>query len=122
MPSENGLHATTRGSGPRLVLVHGFTQSSASWNRVAAELEDEKAWEVVAEAIQTMMRRHALERPYERLKELTRGRAVNRETIEEFVAGLPLDDRAKAALLALEPKHYVGLASELVERFTPRRK
>jgi adenylosuccinate lyase len=77
---------------------------------------------VVAEAIQTMMRRHALERPYERLKELTRGRAVNRKTIEEFVATLPLDDRAKAALLALEPKHYLGLASELVERFTPRGK
>jgi adenylosuccinate lyase len=67
-----------------------------------------------------MMRRHALERPYERLKELTRGRAVNRTTIEEFVIGLPLDDEAKAALLSLEPRRYVGLASELVERFTPR--
>jgi adenylosuccinate lyase len=103
-------------------LERGLGKLEINRVRVAAELEDEKAWEVVAEAIQTMMRRHALERPYERLKELTRGRAVNRETIEEFVAGLPLDDRAKAALLVLEPKHYLGLASELVERFTPRRK
>jgi len=103
-------------------LGRGLGKLEINRVRIAAELEDEKAWEVVAEAIQTMMRRHALERPYERLKELTRGRAVNRETIEEFVAGLPLDDRAKAALLALEPKHYLGLASELVERFTPRGK
>jgi hypothetical protein len=47
---------------------------------------------------------------------------VNRKAIEEFIAGLPLDDRAKAVLLALEPKHYLGLASELVERYTPRGK
>ena len=103
-------------------LERGLGKLEINTARVAAELEDERAWEVVAEAIQTMMRRYALERPYERLKELTRGHAVNRETIEEFVAGLPLDDRAKAALLALEPKHYLGLASELVERFTPRGK
>ena len=55
----------------------------------------------------------------ERLKELTRGRAVNRKTIEEFVAELPLDTEAKAALLRLEPRGYLGLAAELVERFTP---
>lgn len=103
-------------------LERGLGKLEINQIRVAAEIEDEKAWEVVAEAIQTMMRRHALERPYERLKDLTRGRAVNRQTIDEFVAGLQLDDRAKAALLALEPKHYLGLASELVERFTPRGK
>jgi adenylosuccinate lyase len=103
-------------------LERGLGKLEINQARVAAELEDEKAWEVVAEAIQTMMRRHALERPYERLKELTRGRTVDRKTIEEFVATLPLDDRAKAALLALEPKQYLGLASELVERYTPRGK
>jgi adenylosuccinate lyase len=101
-------------------LERGLGKLQINPARIAAEIEDEKAWEVVAEAIQTMMRRHALERPYERLKELTRGRAVNRQTIEEFVAGLPLDNEAKAALLKLEPKSYLGLASELVERFTPR--
>lgn len=101
-------------------LERGLSKLQINTARIAAEIEAEKAWEVVAEAIQTMMRRHALDRPYERLKELTRGRAVNRTTIEEFVIGLPLDDEAKAALLKLEPKHYLGLASELVERFTPR--
>ena len=101
-------------------LERGLGKLQINEARIAAEIEDEKAWEVVAEAIQTMMRRHALERPYERLKELTRGRAVNRTTIEDFVIGLPLDDEAKAALLSLEPRRYVGLASELVERFTPR--
>jgi adenylosuccinate lyase len=101
-------------------LERGLGKLEINPARIAAEVEDEKAWEVVAEAIQTMMRRHALERPYERLKELTRGRAVNRKTIEEFVAGLPLDPEAKAALLTLEPKRYLGLASALVERFVPR--
>ena len=100
-------------------LERGLGKLQINTARIAADIEDEKAWEVVAEAIQTMMRRHALERPYERLKELTRGRAVNRKTIEEFVAGLPLDAEAKAALLRLEPKRYLGLAVELVERFTP---
>src|SRR5277367_2777816 len=84
-------------------LERGLGKLQINEARIAADIEDEKAWEVVAEAIQTMMRRHALERPYERLKELTRGRAVNRTTIEEFVIGLPLDDEAKAALLELEP-------------------
>jgi adenylosuccinate lyase len=100
-------------------LERGLGKLQINEARIAADIEDEKAWEVVAEAIQTMMRRHALERPYERLKELTRGRTVNRTTIEEFVIGLPLDDEAKAALLELEPRRYLGLASELVERFTP---
>ncbi len=67
-------------------LERGLDKLEINPARIAAEIEDEKAWEVVAEALQTMMRRHALERPYERLKELTRGRAVNRKTIEEFVA------------------------------------
>jgi adenylosuccinate lyase len=101
-------------------LARGLGKLQINKARIAADIEDEKAWEVVAEAIQTMMRRHALDRPYERLKELTRGRAVNRKTIEEFVAELPLDPEAKAALLRLEPRTYLGLASELVERFIPR--
>ena len=101
-------------------LERGLGKLQINTARIAADIDDERAWEVLAEAIQTMMRRHALERPYERLKELTRGRAVNRKTIEEFVAGLPLDAEAKTALLRLDPRGYLGLAVELVERFTPR--
>jgi adenylosuccinate lyase len=101
-------------------LERGLGKLEIDTARIAAEIGDEQAWEVLAEAIQTLMRRHALERPYERLKELTRGRAVNRKTIEEFVAELPLGAEAKAALLRLEPRGYLGFAAELVERFTPR--
>jgi adenylosuccinate lyase len=100
-------------------LDRGLGKLQINGARIAADIDDENAWEVLAEAIQTMMRRHALERPYERLKELTRGRAVNRKTIKEFVNNLPLGAEAKAALLQLEPRSYLGLAAELVDRFTP---
>ena len=101
-------------------LERGLGKLQVNAERIAADIGDERAWEVLAEAIQTMMRRHGLERPYERLKELTRGRAVSRQVIEEFVAGLPLDEKARASLLRLEPRGYLGLAVELVEHFTPR--
>ncbi len=57
--------------------------------RIAAELNDEQSWEVISEAIQTLMRRYGLPDPYERLKELTRGRVISRQVIDEFVAQLP---------------------------------
>jgi adenylosuccinate lyase len=100
-------------------LERGLGRLQLNQARIAADLEDEQAWEIVAEGIQTLMRRHGLERPYERLKELTRGRPVNRATIEEFIATLALDESARAALRRLEPKTYLGLAAELVDRFTP---
>jgi adenylosuccinate lyase len=101
-------------------LARGLGKLEIDNTRIAADLEDEKSWEVLAEAVQTVMRRYACDRPYERLKELTRGRTVNRETMARFVADLPIDDAALAALLELEPRNYVGLAAELVERYTPR--
>ncbi len=82
-----------------------------------ADLDAGEAWAVVAEAIQTVMRRHGLPHPYETLKELTRGRAAGRKTIEQFIESLPLSGEARAALRRLSPRTYVGLASELVERF-----
>jgi len=101
-------------------LERGLGKLEIDQSRIAAGLDDEKSWEVLAEAVQTVMRRYACDRPYERLKDLTRGRAVNRETIARFVAELPIDDAARAALLKLEPRNYVGLASELVARYAPR--
>jgi len=101
-------------------LERGLKKLELNPARIAADFADEKSWEVVAEAIQTLMRRYNLDQPYERLKELTRGRAVNRRLIEEFVATLPLDAEARAALANLEPRNYRGFAAELVERFTPR--
>ncbi len=71
-------------------------------------------WEVLAEAVQTVMRRHGVEEPYERLKELTRGRQVGPEALREFVESLDLPEPAAARLGALTPEGYTGLASELV--------
>ena len=71
-------------------------------------------WEVLAEAIQTVMRRYGLEEPYERLKELTRGESVTEDEVASFVSGLGLPPEAEARLLALRPSTYIGLAPELV--------
>ena len=77
-----------------------------------AELEGQ--WEVLAEAIQTVMRRYGLPDPYERLKDLTRGQAVSADDVRRFVLGLGLPQEAEARLLSLTPSGYVGLAAALV--------
>jgi adenylosuccinate lyase len=72
-------------------------------------------WEVLGEAVQSVMRVHGLDRPYERLKELTRGRRVDAEAMRAFVSGLELPADARQRLIDLTPGSYVGLASELVD-------
>lgn len=101
-------------------LERGLGKLQLNEGRLAASFDDEKAWEIVAEAIQTLMRRYNLDQPYERLKELTRGRVVTRQMIKEFVHSLPLDAAARGAFARLEPRTYLGYASELVERFTSK--
>jgi len=103
-------------------LGRGLNVIEVNQDRIAADLGGEQSWEVVAEAIQTLMRRYGLPRPYEALKELTRGRPMTREVIAEFIDSLPLEESAKGALRGLTPQNYVGLAAELVERFAPGRK
>lgn len=76
-------------------------------------------WEVLGEAVQSVMRVHGLEQPYERLKELTRGRRLDAESLHEFVRGLGLPDDAEKRLLALTPGGYTGLASALVDHVAP---
>ncbi|HEX5789354.1 MAG TPA: lyase family protein, partial [Woeseiaceae bacterium] len=71
------------------------------------------AWEVLAEAVQTVMRRHGIPEPYERLKALTRGRPVDEATLKDFIAGLDIPDAERERLLALTPQAYTGLAAEL---------
>jgi adenylosuccinate lyase len=70
------------------------------------------AWEVLAEPIQTVMRRYHIEKPYEKLKALTRGKAMSADVIQNFVAGLDIPDAAKAELMALTPATYIGNAAE----------
>ncbi len=100
-------------------LKRGLDRVELNAARIAADLDAEGAWEVLAEAVQTVMRRQGLEDPYERLKELTRGRAIDREAMRGFIAALKLPPEVKARLEKLEPRGYVGLAAELVERFAP---
>lgn len=68
------------------------------------------AWEVLAEPIQTVMRRYGIEKPYEKLKELTRGQSINQEVIQGFVQTLEIPEQAKQELMALTPATYIGNA------------
>ena len=72
----------------------------------------DQAWEVLAEPIQTVMRRYNIEKPYEKLKELTRGKGINKETIHQFVMTLAIPNEAKQQLLSLTPSTYRGNATE----------
>jgi adenylosuccinate lyase len=68
---------------------------------------------VLAEPVQTVMRRHGLANPYEQLKALTRGHGITRESMREFISSLDLPDDAKQRLLQLTPDSYTGLAAKL---------
>ena len=72
-------------------------------------------WEVLAEPIQTVMRRYGIENPYEKLKELTRGNKITETALREFVSHLDLPEPAKTELLNLTPQNYIGYASELAK-------
>lgn len=89
----------------------------------AERLEDDlnSSWEVLAEPVQTVMRRYGLPQPYEQLKALTRGRGIDREALQQFIAGLELPEAEKAALLAMEPRSYVGMAAQLAREERLRR-
>jgi adenylosuccinate lyase len=71
---------------------------------------------VLAEAVQTVMRRHGLPEPYEQLKALTRGRAVTRESLHAFVDTLALPPAERERLKAMTPGNYTGLAADLARR------
>jgi adenylosuccinate lyase len=92
-------------------LVRGLGKLSANEQRLAADLDG--AWEVLAEAVQTVMRRHGLPEPYEQLKALTRGQGITEHSMREFINGLDLPEDARQRLLALTPGRYVGLAADL---------
>ncbi|ANG63159.1 adenylosuccinate lyase [Marinobacterium aestuarii] len=88
--------------------LKGISKLELNAARMDADLEN--AWEVLAEPIQTVMRRYGIEEPYEKLKALTRGHTMNRETIQNFIDTLDMPDDAKASLKALTPQNYIGNA------------
>jgi len=92
-------------------LEKGLGKLEVNADRIASDLG--ASWEVLAEAIQTVMRRHGLPEPYEQLKALTRGKGITRETLQTFIASLDLPKADKERLLALTPATYTGLAAEL---------
>ena len=95
-------------------LVQGLGKLELDGARLHADLDG--AWEVLGEAVQTVMRAHGLPDAYDRLKAATRGRPVDRQVIADFIAALELPAEARARLLALEPAAYVGLAAQLARR------
>ena len=93
--------------------LKGLNKLELNEEKLADDLDHN--WEVLAEPIQTVMRKVGMDHPYERLKELTRGRRVNAEIMQEFVKALPLPKADKERLLKLTPAKYVGLAAKLVK-------
>jgi adenylosuccinate lyase len=87
--------------------------SKLELNADALEADLNSNWEVLAEPIQTVMRRYGIEKPYEKLKELTRGNRITPEQLQEFVNKLEIPADAKAQLLALTPRSYTGYAEKL---------
>jgi adenylosuccinate lyase len=92
-------------------LLKGMGKLEVNPARLDADLD--ASWEVLAEAVQTVMRRHGLPNPYEQLKALTRGHGITRESMQAFIASLDLPTDARTRLLTLTPAGYAGLAARL---------
>ncbi|MEX0900076.1 MAG: adenylosuccinate lyase [Gammaproteobacteria bacterium] len=89
----------------------GLGKLEVDIDRLGTDLDDN--WEVLGEAVQTVMRRHGIEQPYEKLKELTRGRRIDKKSLHAFIRGLNLPAADRDRLLALTPATYTGLAAKL---------
>ena len=95
--------------------LRGLGKLEANPAVLAADLDAN--WEVLAEPIQTVMRRYGVANPYEQLKELTRGKAgMTRETLHAFIDGLAIPDAEKARLKLMTPGSYTGMAAELARQ------
>ena len=92
-------------------LAKGLSKLTVNSKRLGDDLD--AAWEVLAEAVQTVMRRHGLPNPYEQLKALTRGHGIGEQSMREFIQALDLPDADKQRLLVLTPASYTGLAEQL---------
>jgi adenylosuccinate lyase len=94
--------------------LRGLRKLEVNEARLRADLDD--AWEILAEPVQTVMRRYGIPNPYEQLKALTRGKGITRDALHEFIQALELPADARAELLALTPATYIGKAAELARR------
>lgn len=94
--------------------LRGLNKLEVNVEKMTDDLKE--AWEVLAEPVQTVMRRYGIENPYERLKELTRGKGITKQELHDFIAGLKLPEEAKKELMAMTPASYTGLAAKLAEQ------
>jgi adenylosuccinate lyase len=94
-------------------LKKGLGKLNVNVDRIAADLD--ASWEVLAEAVQTVMRRYGLPQPYEQLKALTRGNGITRDSMREFIGALDMPTQARQRLLELTPASYIGLAEALAK-------
>lgn len=94
--------------------LRGLGKLETNPERLNEDLDN--CWEVLAEPVQTVMRRFGVPNPYEQLKELTRGKGISREALQTFVQGLAIPDDAKQLLLDMTPASYIGKAVELANR------
>jgi len=94
-------------------LKRGMAKIGVGTAAIDADLD--AAWEVLAEPVQTVMRRHGIAEPYEQLKALTRGKAITKDVLQEFIAGLAIPAAERDRLLALTPRAYIGLAATLAQ-------
>lgn len=94
--------------------LKGISKLEVNEQSLLNELDNN--WELLAEPVQTVMRRYGIEKPYEKLKELTRGKKINQQIMADFIDSLALPDVAKAELKKLTPANYIGRAVEFVEQ------
>ena len=95
-------------------LLKGLGKLQPNPDAIARDLD--QAWEVLAEPVQTVMRRYGIENPYEQLKALTRGKSITREALQQFISDLDIPEAARQELLQLTPATYTGNAAELARR------
>jgi adenylosuccinate lyase len=91
--------------------LRGLNKLEVNPSRIHDDLD--ATWEVLAEPVQTVMRRYGIENPYEQLKELTRGKGISKDALREFIGGLAIPQSAKDHLLAMTPANYIGIAAQL---------
>jgi adenylosuccinate lyase len=94
--------------------LRGLAKLEVNEAVISADLDD--CWEVLAEPVQTVMRRYGIENPYEQLKELTRGKGITREGLHRFIQSLAIPEPEKKRLLKMTPGSYIGKAAELALR------
>jgi adenylosuccinate lyase len=93
--------------------LKGLDKLALNEKKLADDLD--RAWEVLAEPIQTVMRKAGIEKPYEKLKELTRGKTIDQAAIHDFIKSLELAEEDKSRLLELTPATYIGRAEQIVD-------